>query len=286
MAPGNGTYLEKALKNTDPRARRGLRAGAHFSKRGSRSMSSIASERVAAPAAFSAGLACRASGATLLALILPVALIILWQVSGRNGSIFGAAALRARRVWEAWLKWAFGANAMGLNPYSARGSKASSSPPSALPRASPSPFWWACRSASASAGRSWWPWCWTPPSSGCGRCRSRRGCPISIAIFGIADFGSVFLITIGAFYPIVITPPTGAGCGAQLDPRRADDGAPPLHGAAPRGAAGGAAFIFTGLRIGLGIAWTAVIVSENGRGEVRPRLRAVGTPIMWGGWTS
>ena len=34
--------------------------------------------------------------------------------------------------------------------------------------------------------------------------------PISIAIFGISDFGAVFLITIGAFYPIVINTTQGA----------------------------------------------------------------------------
>jgi NitT/TauT family transport system permease protein len=87
--------------------------------------------------------------------------------------------------------------------------------------------------------------------------------PISIAIFGIADFGAVFLITIGAFYPIVINTTQGArdveknwiraalmmGAG-RLDILRRIV----LPAALPS--------IFTGLRIGLGIGWTAVIVSE------------------------
>ena len=34
--------------------------------------------------------------------------------------------------------------------------------------------------------------------------------PISIAIFGIRDFGAIFLITLGAFYPIVINTTQGA----------------------------------------------------------------------------
>jgi NitT/TauT family transport system permease protein len=87
--------------------------------------------------------------------------------------------------------------------------------------------------------------------------------PISIAVFGISDFGAVFLITIGAFYPIVINTTQGArdvdknwiraalmmGAGPWDVMRRVV-----LPAAMPA--------IFTGLRIGLGIGWTAVIVSE------------------------
>ena len=86
---------------------------------------------------------------------------------------------------------------------------------------------------------------------------------IPIAIYGISDFGAVFLITIGAFYPIVINTTQGA-----RDVDRNWIRAALMMGAGPsdiiRRVVLPAALpsIFTGLRIGLGIGWTAVIVSE------------------------
>jgi NitT/TauT family transport system permease protein len=87
--------------------------------------------------------------------------------------------------------------------------------------------------------------------------------PFSIAIFGIRDMGAVFLIALGAFYPIVVNTAQGArdiernlvraammmGAGRWTILRRVV-----LPASLPS--------IFTGLRIGLGIAWTAVIVAE------------------------
>ncbi len=87
--------------------------------------------------------------------------------------------------------------------------------------------------------------------------------PFSIAVFGIRDMGAVFLIALGAFYPIVVNTAQGArdvernliraalmmGAGRWTVLRRVV-----LPASLPS--------IFTGLRIGLGIAWTAVIVAE------------------------
>ena len=87
--------------------------------------------------------------------------------------------------------------------------------------------------------------------------------PFSIAVFGIRDMGAVFLIALGAFYPIVVNTAQGArdiernlvraammmGAGRWTILRRVV-----LPASLPS--------IFTGLRIGLGIAWTAVIVAE------------------------
>ncbi len=87
--------------------------------------------------------------------------------------------------------------------------------------------------------------------------------PISIAIFGIRDFGSVFLITLGAFYPIVINATQGA-----RDVEKNWIRAALMMGASPASTLWRVVLpaalpsIFTGLRIGLGIGWTAVIVSE------------------------
>ena len=87
--------------------------------------------------------------------------------------------------------------------------------------------------------------------------------PISLAIFGIRDFGAIFLILLGAFYPIVINATQGA-----RDVDRNWIRAALMMGASPlqilRRVVLPAALpaIFTGLRVGLGIAWTAVIVAE------------------------
>ena len=87
--------------------------------------------------------------------------------------------------------------------------------------------------------------------------------PFSIALFGIRDMGAVFLIALGAFYPIVVNTTHGAR----------DVGRNLIRAARMMGAKrtdlllrvvfpNALPAIFTGMRIGLGIAWTAVIVAE------------------------
>ena len=87
--------------------------------------------------------------------------------------------------------------------------------------------------------------------------------PFSIAVFGIYDASALFLIGLGAFYPIVVNTTHGVRDTNLL-----------LLRAARMLGAGHAAIltkvvfrsalpsIFTGLRLGIGIAWTAVIVAE------------------------
>lgn len=87
--------------------------------------------------------------------------------------------------------------------------------------------------------------------------------PFCIAIFGIRAFGAIFLIALGAFYPIVVNAAHGA-----RDVERNLVRAARMMGASPvqllfRVVLPAALpSVFTGLRIGLGIAWTAVIVAE------------------------
>jgi NitT/TauT family transport system permease protein len=87
--------------------------------------------------------------------------------------------------------------------------------------------------------------------------------PFSIALFGIRDMGSVFLIFLGGFYAIVVNTTQGA-----RDVERNLVRAATMMGATRaqllRRVVLPAAMpsIFTGMRIGLGISWTAVIVSE------------------------
>lgn len=199
----------------------------------------------------------------LLAIILPIIVIIIWQTAGRGGSLFGGVLPTPDRVWEAWRIWAFGPAGLGLNPYSGT--------------------WLANLLFSAErVGKGFL--CailvGVPVGIAIGWNRISAGAldptiqllrpipitawlPFSIAVFGIQDIGAIFLISLGAFFPIVLNTAQGArdvernliraalmmGAGRWTVLRRVV-----LPASLPS--------IFTGLRIGLGIGWTAVIVAE------------------------
>jgi len=199
----------------------------------------------------------------VLALVLPVAVISIWQVSGTNGSLFGGVLPTPDRAWQAWKVWAFGTAGLGLNPYSGT--------------------WFANLMFSAERVAKGFLCAMIigiPVGIAIGWNRIAAGAldptvqvlrpipitawlPFSIAVFGIHDFGAIFLIALGAFYPIVVNTSQGArdvernliraalmmGAGRWTVLRRVV-----LPASLPS--------IFTGLRIGLGIAWTAVIVAE------------------------
>ncbi|WP_051356815.1 ABC transporter permease [Azorhizobium doebereinerae] len=203
------------------------------------------------------------AGALVLALILPILLVALWQLSGTNGALFGGALPTPDRVWTAWVKWAFAPKGMGLNPY--QGTWAESVMFSTI-RVAKGFSLAIIIGVPLGIAIGWWKlfamvvdptiqWLRPVPIT--------AWLPISIAVFGISDFGSVFLITIGAFYPIVINTTHGT-----RDVEKNWIRAALMMGASPltvlRRVVLPAALpsIFTGLRIGLGIAWTAVIVSE------------------------
>ena len=87
--------------------------------------------------------------------------------------------------------------------------------------------------------------------------------PFSIAVFGIYDASALFLIGLGAFYPIVVNTTHGVRDTSRLLIRAAR-----MLGASETTILFKVVFpsalpsIFTGLRLGIGIAWTAVIVAE------------------------
>src|SRR5439155_801639 len=87
--------------------------------------------------------------------------------------------------------------------------------------------------------------------------------PFSIAVFGIYDAGALFLIGLGAFYPIVVNTTHGVRDTNLLLLRAAR-----MLGAGEAAILRKVVFpsalpsIFTGLRLGVGVAWTAVIVAE------------------------
>ena len=199
----------------------------------------------------------------LLAVVLPVIVIVVWQMAGTNGSLFGGVLPTPDRAWQAWKVWAFGPTGLSLNPYSGT--------------------WFANLIFSAErVGKGFLAAIVVavPVGLAIGWNRIASGAldptvqllrpipitawlPFSIAVFGIRDMGAVFLIALGAFYPIVVNTAQGArdvernliraalmmGAGRWTVLRRVV-----LPASLPS--------IFTGLRIGLGIAWTAVIVAE------------------------
>jgi NitT/TauT family transport system permease protein len=87
--------------------------------------------------------------------------------------------------------------------------------------------------------------------------------PFSIAVFGIYDASALFLIGLGAFYPIVVNTTHGVRDTNLLLLRAAR-----MLGAGERTILtrivlpSALPSIFTGLRLGIGVAWTAVIVAE------------------------
>jgi NitT/TauT family transport system permease protein len=87
--------------------------------------------------------------------------------------------------------------------------------------------------------------------------------PFAIAVFGIYDASALFLIGLGAFYPIVVNTTHGVRDTNLLLLRAAR-----MLGAGMITILTKVVFpsalpsIFTGLRLGIGVAWTAVIVAE------------------------
>jgi NitT/TauT family transport system permease protein len=198
-----------------------------------------------------------------LALILPLLLIVAWQLGGRDGAIFGGALPTPDRVWTAWKNWAFGAKGMGLNPYSgtwldniiASTQRVAAGFALAILIGVPMGILIGWSKTVAALVDPSIQWLRPVPIT--------AWLPISIAIFGISGVGAIFLITIGAFYPIVINTTQGA-----RDVDRNWVRAALMMGAKPREVLTRVVLpaalpsIFTGMRIGLGIGWTAVIVSE------------------------
>lgn len=198
-----------------------------------------------------------------LAIILPVSVIALWQWAGTGGSLFGGVLPTPERVCDAWYQWAFGQAGLGLNPYSGTWlsnvlfstQRVAQGFACAIIIGIPLGILIGWNNLAASTI--------DPTVQVLRPIPITAWLPFSIAVFGIQDIGSVFLIALGAFYPIVINASQGArdvernlvraalmmGAGRMTVLRRVV-----LPASLPS--------IFTGLRVGLGIGWTAVIVSE------------------------
>jgi len=198
-----------------------------------------------------------------LAIFLPLVFLLAWETLGRFDLLVEGLIPTPSKVLQAWWIWIAGPGGLALNPYS--GTWATN-------------LWFSLQRVgegyllaivlavplgvligwSRLAAQMFDPsiqWLRPIPIT--------AWLPFSIALFGINEFGAIFLITLGAFYPIVVNTTQGA--------RDVDKNL--VRAARMMGAGSGALLrrvilpaalpaVFTGLRIGLGIAWTAVIVAE------------------------
>lgn len=205
----------------------------------------------------------QAARSTALAVALPLCVVVLWQLAGTNGSLFGGILPTPLKVWDAWVRWAFGSAGMGLNPYSGTWlanvifstQRVAQGFAVAIAVGVPIGILIGWNRLAAAAI--------DPTVQMLRPIPITAWLPFAIAVFGIHALGSVFLIALGAFYPIVVNASQGArdveknlvraalmmGAGRAAVLRRVV-----LPASLPS--------IFTGLRVGLGIGWTAVIVSE------------------------
>ena len=201
------------------------------------------------------------------AVALPLALLVLWEAAGRAGLLPEGILPMPSTIAHTWKIWAFGqggaAASFGLNPYSGTwgwtvlysARRVAEGFAVAVLVAVPLGIligW------SAGVARTF-----DPLIQGLRPIPITAWLPFSIALFGIRDMGAVFLIALGAFYPIVVNTTHGAR----------DVGRNLIRAASMMGARqtdlllrvvfpNALPAIFTGMRIGLGIAWTAVIVAE------------------------
>ena len=196
-------------------------------------------------------------------IILPVALFVLWTVAVQRHWVTEGIVPSPMQVAQSWYKWIFGAPTMGLSPYSGT---------------------WVANVAYSSrrviegfliAAAVGIPlglfigWnrlvarCVDPSIQLLRPVPITAWLPFSIAVFGIYDMSALFLIGLGAFYPIVVNTTHGVRDTNLLLLRAAR-----MLGARESTILTKVVFrsalpsIFTGLRLGIGVAWTAVIVAE------------------------
>ena len=198
----------------------------------------------------------------LLGLVVPTAVVVLWQMMGNMPGMAGILPTPLKVV-EGWHAWIFGQAGLGLNPY--LGTWLSNVEYSSM-RVAQGFVLAALIGVPLGLLIGWSKFIslmLDPMIQSLRPIPITAWLPFSIAVFGIRDVGSIFLIFLGGFYAIVVNATQGARdvdrnlvraalmMGAnrtQLLLRVVMPAAMPS--------------IFTGLRIGLGISWTAVIVSE------------------------
>ena len=198
----------------------------------------------------------------ILGAVVPVAVLVFWQVAGSQPNMAGIVPTPLA-VLAGFNQWVFGKPGMGLNPY--LGTWLANVQYSAMRVAQG--FALATLLGVPLGLMIGWSklasQMFDPFIQGLRPIPITAWLPFSIALFGIRDMGSIFLIFLGGFYAIVVNTTQGA-----RDVERNLMRAAMMMGATRMQLLRRVVFpsampsIFTGLRIGLGISWTAVIVSE------------------------
>jgi NitT/TauT family transport system permease protein len=198
----------------------------------------------------------------ILGLAVPVAVLWFWQVAGSRPDMAGIVPTPLA-VLAGWKDWVFGAAGMGLNPYS--GTWLSNVQYSGM-RVAQGFLLAALLGVPLGLMIGWSRLAsklFDPMIQSLRPIPITAWLPFSIALFGISNMGAIFLIFLGGFYAIVVNATQGA-----RDVERNLMRAALMMGATRTQVLRRVVFpsampsIFTGLRIGLGISWTAVIVSE------------------------
>lgn len=197
-----------------------------------------------------------------LGLVVPVMLLLTWQTVGSRPDMAGVLPTPLA-VLQGWHTWMFGTPGLGLNPY--QGTWLANVQYSGLRVLKG--FTLAALLGIPLGLMIGWSRLVSqlidPMIQSLRPIPITAWLPFSIALFGIRDMGSIFLIFLGGFYAIVVNATQGA-----RDVDRNMVRAALMMGATRfqmlRRVVAPAAMpsIFTGLRIGLGISWTAVIVAE------------------------
>ncbi len=198
----------------------------------------------------------------MLGLVIPTVVVVLWQVMGSMPDMAGILPTPLK-VLEGWHSWIFAKPGLGLNPY--LGTWLANVEYSSMRVAQG--FTLAALVGVPLGLLIGWSklisQMFDPMIQSLRPIPITAWLPFSIAVFGIRDIGSIFLIFLGGFYAIVVNTTQGA--------RDVDRNL--VRAALMMGASrtqlllrvvlpAAMPSIFTGLRIGLGISWTAVIVSE------------------------
>lgn len=198
----------------------------------------------------------------LLGLCVPLAVLVIWQIAGSRPSMAGIVPTPLA-VLAGWRDWVFGPAGMGLNPYS--GTWLSNVQYSGM-RVIQGFVMAAVLGVPLGLLIGWsrlFSQLFDPMIQSLRPIPITAWLPFSIALFGIRDMGSIFLIFLGGFYAIVVNTTQGAR-DVERNLVRAALMMGSSRGQLLRRVVFPSAMpsIFTGLRIGLGISWTAVIVSE------------------------
>jgi NitT/TauT family transport system permease protein len=197
-----------------------------------------------------------------IGIIVPIAVLVFWQIVGSRQDMAGIVPTPLA-VLQGWQGWIFGAPGLGLNPYS--GTWVSNVQYSSMRVLQG--FTLAALIGIPLGLMIGWSrlvaQLFDPLVQSLRPIPITAWLPFSIALFGIRDMGSVFLIFLGGFYAIVVNTTQGA-----RDVERNLVRAATMMGATRMQLLlrvvlpSAMPSVFTGMRVGLGISWTAVIVSE------------------------